>query len=64
MGGGQRNSQVRVGQHHHNLDAGLFGQQFSGAGIGYAGGIDRGLVNRAGNHAVEFTLQAPFSGTQ
>ncbi len=47
-----------VGQHHHHIAPRARGQQFGGAGVGDAAGIDRGLVHRSGDHAGELAPQA------
>ncbi len=64
VGGGQGHAHVFVGQHHHHLDAGLVGQQFGGAAVGDAACVDRRLVHRAGDHAVESALQAGPAGAE
>ena len=58
VGGGQRDPDDVVGQHHHHLAAGMPGEQFGGAGVGDPAFVDGGLLHRPGDHAGEVAARA------
>jgi hypothetical protein len=62
VGRRQRHAHAVVSEHHHHIATRLLREQFGGAGVGNAAGIDGRLVHRAGDETVELAAQATLGG--